>query len=316
MQATRADARTARIFAQRLTLQAGRRTVFPKECRRGPASIVNLIHQLKKARPMTTTTTTAQRIAMALAAGAVLLAGLSACVPLAVGGAAVGAGMVATDRRTSNAQIDDQAIELRGAARIREIANDDMNVTVTSFNRQVLLTGTVGSEADRRRVEDTIRRVDNVHSVVNEVVVGPGSNFQDRSNDTFITSKVKASLLDQKDIFGNSFKVMTERGVVYLMGIATQAETDRATDIARGTSGVRKVVRMVEIISEQQLADLQAQQPLSKMGGTGSSTSQGASPAPASASSSHVPLPPMEPLPSSSSSAQPASSGVTVSPVR
>jgi len=266
------------------------------------------------------TTTTARRIAIALAAGAVSLAGLSACAPLVVGGAAVaGAGMVATDRRTSTAQVDDQAIELRGAARIRDIANDDMNVTVTSFNRQVLLTGTVGSEADKRKVEDTIRRVDNVRSVVNEVVVGPGSSFPDRSNDTFITGKVKAALLDQNDIFANSFKVVTERGVVYLMGIATRRETDRATDVARSTSGVQKVVRMVEIISEQELADLKAQQPLSSMSASGSSssTSSGSSPAPAStsSSSSRVPLPPMEPLPASPSSA-PANSGVVATPVR
>jgi osmotically-inducible protein OsmY len=268
------------------------------------------------------TTTTAQRIAMALAAGALSLAGLSACVPLAIGGAAVGAGMVATDRRSSDAQVDDQAIELRGAARIRDIANDDMNVTVTSFNRQVLLTGTVGAETDRRRVEDVIRRVDNVRSVVNEVVVGPGSNIQERSNDTFITSKVKTSLLDQKDIFANSFKVVTERGVVYLMGIATRTETDRATDVARNTSGVRKVVRMVEIISDQDLANLQAQQPLNKLGTMGESSSSSPSQSASSAapvsstSSSHVPLPPMEPLPSPGSVSQPASSGVVTSPVR
>ncbi|SCK35041.1 Osmotically-inducible protein OsmY, contains BON domain [Variovorax sp. HW608] len=264
-----------------------------------------------------TTTTTAQRIAIALAAGAVSLAGLSACAPLVVGGAAVaGAGMVATDRRTSTAQLDDQAIELRGASRVREIANDNMNVTVTSFNRQVLLTGTVGSEADKRKVEDTIRRVDNVRSVVNEVVVGPGSSFPDRSNDTFITGKVKASLLDQSDIFANSFKVVTERGVVYLMGIATRRETDRATDVARNTSGVQKVVRIVEIISDQELADLKAQQPLSSMGGSSSSSSgTSSSTTPASTSSSRVPLPPMEPLPASPSSA-PANSGVVATPIR
>ncbi|MBO9650957.1 MAG: BON domain-containing protein [Variovorax sp.] len=271
-----------------------------------------------------TTTITAQRIAIALAAGAVSLACLSACAPLVVGGAAVaGAGMVATDRRTSTAQVDDQAIELRGAARIRDIANDYMNVTVTSFNRQVLLTGTVGSEADKRKVEDTIRGVDNVRSVVNEVVVGPGSSFPDRSNDTFITGKVKAALLDQNDIFANSFKVVTERGVVYLMGIATRRETDRATDVARNTSGVQKVVRMVEVIGEQDLANLKAQQPLSSLNsGSGSSTS-GSSSAPASTSgstsSSRVPLPPMEPLPASGSAAPatvPASSGVVTTPVR
>lgn len=253
------------------------------------------------------TTTPFQRFAIALASGTVLVAGLSACVPLVVGGAAaVGVGMVATDRRSSGAQLDDQGIELRAAARVREIANDNMYVSVTSFNRQVLLTGAVGSEADRRRVEDVVQRVDNVRSVVNELTIGQSSTFQERSNDVFISGKVKASLLDAKDIFANSFKVVTERGVVYLMGIATRRETDRATEIARGISGVQKVVRVVEVVSEAELAS-QAQR-----GGTGA-------PAPAAApqsapgsssSSSRVPLPPMEPLPP----AQPG--GATTTPVR
>ncbi|MBT2334177.1 BON domain-containing protein [Variovorax paradoxus] len=256
------------------------------------------------------TTTPFQRLAIALASGTVLVAGLSACVPLVVGGAAaVGMGMVATDRRSSGAQLDDQGIELRAAARVREIANDNMYVSVTSYNRQVLLTGAVGSEADRRRVEDVVQRVDNVRSVVNEVTVGQSSTFQERSNDVFISGKVKASLLDAKDIFANSFKVVTERGVVYLMGIATRRETDRATDIARGVSGVQKVVRVVEVVSEAELAS-QAQR-----GGTGAPAPAFApAPAPSSApgpsSSSRVPLPPMEPLPP----AQPG--GPTATPVR
>jgi osmotically-inducible protein OsmY len=252
-------------------------------------------------------TTSTQRIAIALTAGAALVAGLSACVPLVVGGAAaVGVGMIATDRRSSGAQVDDQGIELRGATRVREIANDDMNVSLTSFNRQVLLTGTVGSEADRRRVEEVIQRVDNVRSVVNELTVGPARTFQERSNDLFIAGKIKASLLDAKDIFANSFKVVTERGVVYLMGLATRRETDRATEITRGVSGVQKVVRVVEIVSESDLAN-QARE-----GGTGSASSS-------SSSSSRVPLPPMEPLPPPAGSSQPmppASGGVTATPVR
>ncbi|RST52664.1 BON domain-containing protein [Variovorax sp. MHTC-1] len=244
------------------------------------------------------TKTSIRRLALTLTAGAALAACLSACVPLVVGGAAVvGAGMVATDRRSSGAQLDDQGIELRGGARVREIANDQMYVSITSFNRQVLLTGAVGSDADRRRVEEVVRRVDNVRSVVNELTVGPPSTFQQRSNDAFIVGKVKASLLDAKDVFANSFKVVAERGTVYLMGLATRRETDRATDIARGVSGVEKVVRVVEIVSEAELAN-QAQQ-----GGTG----------PAPASRSNVPLPPMEPLPPAGS---PPPGGATATPVR
>ncbi|HEY2255616.1 MAG TPA: BON domain-containing protein [Variovorax sp.] len=243
---------------------------------------------------------------MALAAGALSVAGLTACVPLVVGGAAAyGVGMVSTDRRSTGAQVDDQAIELRGAARIREIANDQMYVSVTSFNRQVLLTGTVGSDADKRRAGDVVSRVDNVRSVVNELTVGPALSFQELSNDAFISGKVKASLLDAKDIFANSFKVVTQGGVVYLMGIATRRETDRATDIARGVSGVTKVVRVVEIVTEADLAQQVQQQAPQSSGGSAV--------APNAASGSRVPLPPMEPLPSSST---PAGGGVTTSPVR
>jgi osmotically-inducible protein OsmY len=246
------------------------------------------------------TTTSLQRLALVLTAGAALAASLSACVPLVVGGAAVvGAGMVATDRRSSGAQLDDQSIELRASARVREIANDQMYVSVTSYNRQVLLTGAVGNEADRRRVEDVVRRVDNVRSVVNELTIGAPSTFQERSSDTLIAGKIKASLLDAKDVFANSFKVVVERGTVYLMGLATRRETDRATDIARGVSGVQKVVRAVEIVSEAELAGQQQQ------GGTGA--------APAG-SRSNVPLPPMEPLPPASPS-QPSGGAITT-PVR
>jgi osmotically-inducible protein OsmY len=252
-----------------------------------------------------TRTATLQRFAIALTAGAALAMGLGGCVPLVVGAGAVGAGMVATDRRSSGAQLDDTTIEVRGAARIRDIANDNMNVTVTSYNRQVLLTGTVGAEADKRRAEEVVAKVENVRSVVNEVVVGPGSSITDRSNDAFITSKVKASLLDQKDIFANTFKVTTERGVVYLMGIATRRETDRASSITRGVDGVRKVVLLVDVVSDAEVKAATA-------GGTGTSSPP--------SSSGSVPLPPMEPLPpADASGATPAPAtggGAVTSPVR
>ena len=242
--------------------------------------------------------TSIPRLVLTLTAGAALAAALSACVPLVVGGAAVGAGLVATDRRTSGAQLDDQGIELRGASRIREIANDQMNISVTSFNRQLLLTGTVATDADRRRAEAAVQGIDNVRSVVNEVRVGPGRSFQVRSNDTFITGKVKASLLDAKDLFANSFKIVTDDGVVYLMGLATRREVDRATDITRGVSGVQKVVRVVEVVSDAELAGQLRQ------GGT---AAPAAAPAP---SNSRVPLPPMEPLPAT------PSGGATATPIR
>lgn len=246
----------------------------------------------KKAAPVS------QRLIVTLVAGASVVLALGGCVPLVVGGAAVGAGMVATDRRSSGAQLDDTNIEVRGAARISEIANDNMNVTVISYNRQVLLTGSVATDADRRRAEEVITQIDNVRKVYNEIVVGPGTSIMDRSNDTYITSKVKAQLVSQSDIFANNFKVVTERSVVYLMGIATRAETDRASDIARSVDGVQKVVRIVEVVSASELG--------TTAGGTGASTTGGTS-------SSSVPLPPMAPLPPANA---PASGGAVTTPVR
>lgn len=257
-----------------------------------------------------------QRMLLALAASAALATSLGGCVPLVVGAGAVGAGMVATDRRSSGAQLDDTTIEVRGAAKIREIANDNMNVEVISYNRQVLLLGTVGSEADRQRAQAEVAKIDNVRGVFNEVTVGNGTNITDRSNDAFITSKVKASLLDQNDIFANNFKVSTERGVVYLMGIATAQEANRATEITRGVDGVKKVVRLMEVVSPEAVKAATA-------GGTGTSSASSASAGSTSGSSSRVPLPPMAPLPpagssspAASPSAPPADGGAFTSPVR
>jgi len=239
---------------------------------------------------MTTTiaTISIRRSAICLIAGATLLAGLSGCIPLVLG-AAVGGGMVATDRRTSGAQLDDEGIELRGGARVREIAGDSAHVNITSFNRHVLLTGEVATAAVRQRVEATVARIENVSGVINELGVAPPSSLQQRSTDTYITGKVKASLLDSKDIFANSYKVVTERNVVYLMGRVTRREADRGTEVTRGVSGVEKVVRVMEIISEAELAG-QGITP-------GDSTA-----APKASSGSSVDLPPMAPLPSPTTS--------------
>ena len=250
---------------------------------------------------MTTRTSSAtsptHRIAVTLMAGAALLAGLSGCVPLVMGAAAGGLGMVATDRRTSGAQLDDQGIELRAGARVREIAGDNSHVNITSFNRQVLLTGEVPTTALRQRIEETVSRIENVTGVVNDLGMAAPSSLQQRSTDAFITGKVKASLLDAKDIFANAYKVVTERNVVYLMGRVTRREAERATDVTRGVSGVEKVVRVMEIISESELAGQ------GRTGGTGAPSAapapSGAASVPGASSGSNVSLPPMAPLPSS-----------------
>ncbi|QNP58157.1 BON domain-containing protein [Paenacidovorax monticola] len=201
------------------------------------------------------------RTACMLLAAAALAGGLSACVPLVVGGAAVGT-MVAVDRRTSGTQLEDESIEMRSANRIYEILGDRAHVNVTSWNRQVLLTGEVPTADDRQKVEQAVLGVENVRSIVNELVVAPNSSVTQRSNDALITGKVKASFVDAKDIMSSAFKVVTERGVVYLMGRVTQREATRATEITRGVSGVAKVVRVFEIISEDEMRrGFAAQQP-------------------------------------------------------
>ena len=181
------------------------------------------------------------------------LASLTACVPLVIGGAMVGGTMVAIDRRTSGAQLEDEGIELRAASRIRTNVGDRVHVNVTSYNRQVLVTGEAPNEQDKLLVGQIVSKVENVGSVVNELAVLGISTLAQRSSDVLVTGRIKASLIDSKDLISNAFKVVTERGTTYLMGRVTPREADRATAIARSTSGVQKVVRVFENISEEEL---------------------------------------------------------------
>jgi len=190
------------------------------------------------------------------ALGALLLVStLGACAPLMIAGVA-GTAMVASDRRTSGAQLEDESIELRAQARIRDNLGERVHVNVTSFNRQVLLTGEVTADKDRQAVVQLVERIENVKAVVNELAVMPMSNLSERSNDLLIVAKVKASFVDSRDLFANAFKVVTERGTVYLMGRVTQREANSATQLTRNVSGVNKVVRLFEIISEEELRNL------------------------------------------------------------
>ena len=201
-----------------------------------------------------------KRLAGRASAALLLCSFLSACVgPLLVGGAMVGGTLVAVDRRTSGVQLDDEAIELRSASQIRSNLGTRVRVSVTSYNRQVLLTGEVPNLQDKQRVEQVVKAVDNVASVVNELAVLNSPSLMDRSADALLTGRVKAVLLDAQDLQSSAFKVVTERNVVYLMGRVTQREADRATEAVRATSGVQKVVRMLEIITEQELERLGTQ---------------------------------------------------------
>ena len=197
----------------------------------------------------------ARRLLTTLALALTLGSTLTACFPVIVGGAVMGS-LVATDRRTSGAQLEDEGIELRAASRIRENLGDRVHVNVNSYNRRVLITGEVPSAQDKQLAEQVIARVENVQSVVNELAVLGNATLTQRSSDSLVTGKVKAGLVDAKDLFANAFKVVTERGTTYLMGRVTQREADRATDIARSTGGVQKVVRVLEILTEDELRAL------------------------------------------------------------
>lgn len=190
---------------------------------------------------------------LALASSAPLL--LSACAPLLVGGAVVGTTMLVTDRRTSGTQVEDQGIELKAMTRVREAVGERGHVNATSYNRLVLLTGEVASEADKAAVEQNVARIENVRSIVNELGVMGAASMTSRSNDLILSGKVKASFIDAKDLQAHAVKVVTERGVVYLLGMVTEREAARAAEIARGVGGVQKVVRVFEVVSEAELAD-------------------------------------------------------------
>lgn len=177
---------------------------------------------------------------------------LSACAPIIIGGAVMGS-LMATDRRTTGTQIEDEGIELHAASALRDNLGERGHFNVTSYNRQVLLTGEVPNAQDKQLAERVVSRVTNVRVIVNELAILGNSTFTQRSSDALVTGRIKAALVDAKDLFANAFKVVTERGTTYLMGRVTQREANRATDIVRGTPGVLKVVRVLEIISDEEL---------------------------------------------------------------
>lgn len=194
------------------------------------------------------------RVACAVLTVAALGGALSGCVALVGGGAAV-AGMSAVDRRSTGTQVEDQGIELRAGNRIGEVMGEKAKASVTSYNRMVLLTGQAGNATDKASIEKLVREQSTVRQVYNEIEVAPfTATLGQRSQDTMITTKVKASLVNAKDISSSAIKVVTENNVVYLMGIVTPRESKRAAEIARGVNDVTKVVRLFEVITEDELA--------------------------------------------------------------
>jgi osmotically-inducible protein OsmY len=180
---------------------------------------------------------------------------LPACTPLLLTGAAVGGVMIASDRRSSGAQLEDQSIELKAQSRVGLLGSQG-NISVVSYNRTALITGQVPTEAERVAVGQAVAGIENVRAVINELAVGANTNLTQRSSDAVISSRIKAAFIDAADLQSNALKVTTEAGVVFLMGIVTEREAGRATDLARGVDGVRKVVRVFEVVSEEALAKL------------------------------------------------------------
>lgn len=186
-----------------------------------------------------------KQTALKLILSATLISQISACVPVVVGGAAAG-GVMAADRRTSGIYVEDENIELKALKQIETNLGENAHVNVTSYNRNVLLTGEVPVAESKTKAENLVKEITNTRSVTNEINVGPKSSLGSRSSDSYITSKIKTKFVTENKFPANYVKVVTENSVVYLLGIVTKEEGNAAADIASNTDGVAKVVKVFE----------------------------------------------------------------------
>lgn len=200
-----------------------------------------------------------RRALTAVALGSTLT--LAGCGAVVVGGAAATTAMVATDRRTAGEQVEDKAIELKAASEMTNVFGDRARVNTTSYAGVVLLTGDVPTEQDKTLAERTAAGIDKVQRVVNELRVGSITPISVRTNDTWITSKVRTALINTKDVPSLAITVTTERGVVYMMGKVTETEGQRAAKAASMVAGVNKVIKLFEIVSPESLAPPAGQAP-------------------------------------------------------
>jgi len=191
------------------------------------------------------TTLVRTTLVVGLAAG--LAVTLQGCV-LALAGAAGGGALVATDRRTVGAQTEDREIQVKALSQITSNVPDSSHVNVAVFNRRVLITGEVPTDAFKQKAEEVVRGINNVNSIVNELAVAPASSFSSRSNDAYLEGRVKSSLIAEKGISANNFKVVSERGNIYLMGLVTVDEGNRGADVASRVPGVEQVVKVFQYI--------------------------------------------------------------------
>jgi osmotically-inducible protein OsmY len=187
------------------------------------------------------------KLSLKILAAALLATQISACVPVVIGGAAAG-GAMAADRRTSGIYVEDQNIELKASKAVYDALTDLSHVNITSFKGNVLITGEVPDEAAKTKTSNIVLAIENVKSITNELTVGPKTNISSRTNDSYLTSKIKAQFVTENRFQANYVKVVTENSVVYLMGYVTQKEADDAAEIARNTSGVARVVKVFEYI--------------------------------------------------------------------
>lgn len=240
-------------------------------------------------------------IALSLGAATVTLTG---CFPVVATSMVAGA-LSVSDRRTAGAQAEDQAIELKAFNQFRDrFKSDQVSLSVTSFNRIALLTGYAPNEATRADAAKIVASIDNVRSVINEVALGPAPSLRTYGSDTILTARIKASLVDAKDLQANVIKVYTDSSTVYLMGVVTEREAKRATDIASRVSGVRRVIRAFEVISEADLSRIQLQS-----GGSANAAPIIQSSVPASNAAPAAPAPP-------ASASTAGEAGAVVTPIR
>lgn len=179
------------------------------------------------------------------------LVSVQGCIPVIVGGTGMAVAMV-SDRRSSGTYVEDEGIEWKANKWVADRLGDKVHLNATAFNRKLLLTGEAFNEESREEAGRIAATVETVREVVNELRVAPTSSLSARANDSYISSKVKARFVDQKDFHIQQVKVVTEAGTTYLMGLVTEREGTAATEIARTTKGVQKVVRVFEYISEEE----------------------------------------------------------------
>ena len=197
--------------------------------------------------------------ALVISALGITAIGLAGCFPVVATGVVTGA-LSVSDRRTTGAQAEDQAIEIKAFNRFRErFKSSQISLSVVSFNRIALVTGYVPDEATKAEAARLVSSIENVRNSLNEVVVGLPPSIRTYGSDTILTTRVKASMLEAKDLQAQVIKVYTESSTVFLMGIVTEREANRAADIASRVSGVRRVVRAFETISEADLSRMQLQ---------------------------------------------------------